>query len=38
MRYCRKQSWMVEQHMAEKEPPVPTPKPVRAKLATQTKT
>ena len=38
MRYCRKHSWMIEQHMAEKGPPAPTPKPVRVKPATQIKT
>ena len=36
--YCRKYYSIVKQHMAEKGPPAPTPKPVGAKPATQVKT
>ena len=36
IKYCRKYYRIVKQHMAERGPPAPTPKPVR-KSATQVK-
>ena len=38
IQYYRKQSWITEQHMADRGLPSPTPKAFRAKFANQTKT